>query len=154
MKNSGKGLLALMVVSLVGCGVQPAALNVGDLSGALALGVDGAVNTDLNVNVDATVQGDVNCTIVCDLNTGDCETICELDEGLPPTPEALGEAIYLANCAGCHGDPPGSGFAPNLTGKSAQEILDKFNDPSHPGGAFPDLTLEDIDNLAAWLGSI
>lgn len=154
MRTSGVVLLMLMVVSAMGCGVQPAALEVADLSGALAVGVDGNVNTDLNVNVDATVQGDVNCTIVCDLNTGDCETICELDEGLPPTPEELGAAIYLANCAACHGDPPGSGFAPDLTGKTAQEILDMFNNPNHPGGSFPNLTLEDIDNLAAWLGSI
>jgi len=144
----------LMALATIGCGVSPAALMIGDLSGGLSANVDGSVNTDLNIDIDTTVQGDVNCTIVCDLNSGDCETICELGTPAPPTPEALGEAMYLANCAACHGDPPGSGFAPDLTGESAQGILNKFNDPSHPGGSFPNLTLEDIDNLAAWLASI
>ena len=85
---------------------------------------------------------------------GECETICELADGEPPTPEALGEATYLANCAGCHGNPPGTGFAPDLTGESASSILQKFESGNHAGGAFPDLALEDLDNLEAYFASI
>jgi len=150
----GMLLMGLLGGLVAGCGTQPASLLVGNIGGALDVGIDGQVNPDINVNVDASLQADVNCTIVCDLNTGDCETVCELADGVPPTPEALGEALYLANCSACHGNPPGTGFAPNLAGESADDILAEFDDPDHPGGAFPNLVQEDIDNLAAFFASL
>lgn len=147
-------LMGFLAGIVAGCGTQPASLLLGQFSGALNVGVDGTVNPDLDVNVDANIHADVICTVDCDLNTGDCDTVCDLAPGTPPTPEKLGEATYLANCSACHGDPVGTGFAPDLTGETASDILNKFNDPNHPGGSFPNLTQVDIDNLAAYFASL
>jgi len=147
-------LMGLLVGIVVGCGTQPATLFFGGIDGALDIEVGGTVNPDLNVIVDASFEADVNCTIVCDLNTGECETVCDLDPGTPATPEELGEQIYLASCSACHGDPPGSGFAPNLAGESAADILDAFNDAGHAGGSFPNLLQADIDDLEAYFATL
>jgi len=137
MRNS-TALIGILSLIAAGCGTQPASLLVGDVTGGLNVGVDGTVNPDINVVIDASLHADVECTVECDLNTGDCETVCELASGVPPTPEALGEATYLAKCAACHGDPVGTGFAPDLTGESAADILNEWADPGHPGGSFPE----------------
>jgi|GEM_PF-6636205 len=146
-------VLGSIVAMSAGCGTSPASLLVGDGSGSLDVLLNPSVDSQINLNVDANVVADVNCVLECDLNTGECETVCELDEGIPPTPEELGQELYLANCSACHGDPVGTGFAPDITGESADEILAMFNSGSHPGGQFPTFTQEDIDNIAAFLAA-
>jgi len=154
MRLGGAILLGLMVLTWTGCGTTsgPGSLVVGDATGVVDVLLNGQIDTAIDVNVDANVVGDVTCTVLCDLNTGNCDTVCEFDAGIPPTPVELGQELYLANCSACHGDPVGTGFAPDLTGKTATKILDQFNSGSHPGGQFPSLTQEDVDNLAAFLG--
>ncbi len=150
----GRIFVGLWMGVVVGCGTQPASLLVNNVQGALDVGVTGTVNPDIDVEVDANIHANVICTIDCDLNTGECDTVCDLAPGIPPTPELLGEALYLANCSSCHGDPVGTGFAPDISGESAQDIVDEFNDPAHVGGAFPSLDMTDIDNLAAYFASL
>ncbi|NOX57285.1 MAG: cytochrome c [Planctomycetes bacterium] len=138
-----------------GCGTEPQTrVVVGEVDGQGGATINGTVDADLTVDADVELSADVNCSIVCDLNTGsDCITVCGLGPADPPTPEELGLAFYLTNCSSCHGDPPGTGFAPNLAGESAADIDDELTGGSHGGGSFT-LTQEELDNLAAYLATV
>ena len=72
--------------------------------------------------------------------------VCEPEEG--PGPD--GAALYADNCAACHGDDGASGFAPDITGQSADELTAGLGSASHDGVA--ELTAEEIDAIAAFLG--
>lgn len=140
-----------------GCATQPQTqLVVGDVDGEGQGVLNGDVAADLTVDADVDLNADVNCTIVCDLNTGsDCVTVCGLGPAAPPTPEELGEAFYNTNCSACHGNPPGTGFAPLLQNPpwDAAALDGELTGGSHGGGPF-NLTQEELDNLAAYLATV
>lgn len=51
------------------------------------------------------------------------------DETPPDTPD--GATLFADNCAGCHGADGASGFAPNIRGKTTEELLEGLALPVH-----------------------
>lgn len=62
-----------------------------------------------------------------------------------------GEALVTANCAACHGADGASGFAPNIQGQSAANIMARTGgDGGHPE---IELTEQEVLDVEAYLGS-
>ena len=82
---------------------------------------------------------------------------------LPPaTPSANGDTtspgavLYSANnCGFCHGATGGGLVAPSILGESAEELRNVLVEQqvTHAGGKFPDLTDQNLADLAEFLGS-
>ncbi|MFQ5592283.1 MAG: c-type cytochrome, partial [Phycisphaerae bacterium] len=60
-----------------------------------------------------------------------------------------GAALFSVNCAACHGDDGASGFAPDITGKSAAELAAGLALPNHNAIS---LTDEEVSAIAQFLG--
>ena len=69
---------------------------------------------------------------------------------------ANGQTVYNDNgCSACHGADGGSGFAPSIVGATFDELDAVVRDPdsTHTGGTKPDLTDQDLADMAAFLMS-
>lgn len=60
-----------------------------------------------------------------------------------------GTALFAANCSACHGDDGGSGFAPDITGHSADEVIEAMSLTTH--GSIS-LTDDELAAIAVFLG--
>ncbi len=60
-----------------------------------------------------------------------------------------GAPLFAANCAACHGEDGASGFAPDITGKTADEVAAGQELATHSAIT---LTAEEIAAIAAFLG--
>lgn len=66
-----------------------------------------------------------------------------------------GAAIFAANgCNTCHGEDGSGGFGPSIRSVQAETLAAKLQDPTvgHTGGLFPDLSAQNLADLAAFLG--
>lgn len=78
------------------------------------------------------------------------------DDSAPSGPDAArGEALYMSSgCAACHAADGSGGSGPDIQGVAVQ-TLDVFliGAETHVGGKQPDLTDQDLADIAAFLGS-
>ena len=67
----------------------------------------------------------------------------------------LGDALYMSNgCAACHADDGSGDIGPDIRGESVQSLEDHLiGTEEHLGGKKPDLTDQDLADIAAFLGS-
>jgi|GEM_PF-2356971 len=60
-----------------------------------------------------------------------------------------GGALFAANCAACHGADGASGFAPDITGSTADEVIAAIMLGTHGSISLSD---EELTAIAVWLG--
>lgn len=60
-----------------------------------------------------------------------------------------GGALFAANCAACHGADGAGGFAPDITGSTADEVIEAMMLDTHGAIALSD---EEMTAIAVWLG--
>jgi mono/diheme cytochrome c family protein len=78
------------------------------------------------------------------------------DGGAAPPPAnayaLAGAATYATNCASCHGaDARGTSLGPNVLHRSASDVLEAMREGEEGMPRFPEMTLTDARNLAAYL---
>jgi mono/diheme cytochrome c family protein len=71
------------------------------------------------------------------------------DDGDDGGPALDGVALFAANCSACHGEDGASGFAPDITGKTAAELSAALELPTH---AAISLSEEEIAAIVEFLG--
>ncbi|NOX57286.1 MAG: hypothetical protein GXP29_00310 [Planctomycetes bacterium] len=99
MKAFGFSSIVLTLL-FCGCDTQPTTtLTTGEIDTQVRAELNGNVNANINVDADINIVADVTCHIECNLNDGsDCETVCEILQGPPPTLAYVGSDT----CASCH----------------------------------------------------
>lgn len=120
--------------------------------------LSGATFNDCNANgaddaddIAGGVSGDCNLNNVpdeCDIAYG---VLIDSDGG-PVGIRALGSSFFSTSCAGCHGASGTGATGPNIRNKARTTIKARLTfDIPHPGGTFPNATLEDFANIEAFL---
>lgn len=114
--------------------------------------VDGeGVDQDTDSSDGSATDGD-------DMNSGDGNSSDDSDEGADPnggdggtdTPASPdGATVFANNCAACHGGDGASGFAPNIRGKTVDELLEGLTRAVHSAVVVTD---EDVAAVAVFLG--
>ena len=116
------------------------------LSGMFLFGCETGVMTTDTESDSVSVSSDNCVNDACD----------PTDDSAPSGPDAArGEALYMSTgCAACHAADGSGGSGPDIQGVAVQ-TLDVFliGLETHVGGKQPDLTDQDLADIAAFLGS-
>ncbi|MCO6438791.1 MAG: cytochrome c [Phycisphaerae bacterium] len=102
-------------------------------------------NANMNDNENSNTNDNTNTND--NMNTNDNTN----DNGGLTGDAMQGENLVAANCQACHGADGASGFAPNIQGETAAEIMSVQSAGVH--AAWPDFTDQDFADLEAYLGS-
>jgi mono/diheme cytochrome c family protein len=66
----------------------------------------------------------------------------------------IGEALYTADCASCHGVDATGGSGPSIIGEDADEFFEVIREGEDDMPAFPDYTDQDIFDVIAYIDSL
>ena len=82
------------------------------------------------------------------------DTTDTTDTTTEATPEELGQALYDAKCAACHGADAKGASGPNITNQSDNKFFSAIQNGEGPMPAFPELSDTDIGNIIAYVRSL